>query len=161
MSANSTHMRGEENPVDVDKNFRKAISADITPKEAFKSIANVSKWWTSHFKGNTVKLNSTFRLSFGENWFAFKVVESIPGKKLVWLVTDCYMPWLDNEKEWKGTRVVWSISEGKNGTRIEMTHVGLVPAVECYDTCKVGWDNYVGKSLPKLIETGMGVLFDD
>jgi len=44
MSANPSHTGGEENPVDLDKNFRKAISADITPKEAFKNIANVSRW---------------------------------------------------------------------------------------------------------------------
>ena len=143
------------------QDYQKTITVRTSPKETFENITNVAGWWTSHFKGNTVKLDATFKLRFGDNWFSFKVVESIPGEKLVWLVTDCYMDWIKDKDEWKGTKIVWVLSEDKNGTRIEMTHVGLVPSVECYKTCNLGWNNYIGKSLLKLIETGNGELFDD
>lgn len=141
--------------------YHKTISAKITPEEAFTYITDVSHWWTSHFKGKTSRLNDTFNLTFGENTFSFKVIESIPGEKLVWLVTDCNMPWLTDKKEWKGTNLVWNIAKKTDKTTITFTHIGLVPEVECYDICNIGWNNYIGKSLPSLIETGKGILFDD
>jgi hypothetical protein len=143
------------------KDYHKGITAKITSEEAFKNIANVAGWWTSHFKGNTANVNDTFRVTFGENWFSFKVIESVPNKRSVWLCTDCSMVWLNNRNEWKGTKIVWEISEYKNGIKIDMTHVGLVSSTECYGTCSIGWENYIGESLPKLIKTGKGVLFDD
>lgn len=86
----------------------------------------------------------------------FKVIEAIPYKNLVWLVRECYLAWLNDKTEWKGTKVVWDISEGNKTTRIEMTHLGLVPGVECYKDCEAGWNQYVGESLPRLLTTGEG-----
>ncbi len=90
----------------------------------------------------------------------FKVIDSIPFKKLTWLVTDCYLDWLNNKTEWTGTKLVWKISEKNNETKVEMTHVGLVPDMECYNDCQAGWNQYAGESLPKLIATGKGVIFE-
>jgi hypothetical protein len=71
------------------------------------------------------------------------------------------MPWLKDTIEWKNTKIVFEIPEGKNQTRIDMTHVGLVPGVECYSVCEVGWNQYVGESMPELLAAGKGILFDD
>jgi hypothetical protein len=65
------------------------------------------------------------------------VVEVVPNKKWVWLVTDGQMLWLKDTTEWKNTQIVFEISEGKQQTRIDMTHIGLVPAVECYKSAKM------------------------
>ena len=90
----------------------------------------------------------------------FKVTESVPYKKLVWLVTDCYLDWLNDKTEWKDTKIVWNISKENKSTKIEMTHVGLVPGIECYNDCEAGWNQYVGESLPKLISAAKGILFE-
>ena len=76
----------------------------------------------------------------------------------MWQVTDCNLDRLHDKKEWNGTTVVWDISSDDGGTtRVHMTHVGLVPGVECYDECKRGWDFCVGKSLQKLLAEGTGL----
>lgn len=77
------------------------------------------------------------------------------------ITTNCYMPWLKDKTEWKNTKIVFEISEGKKHTRIDMTHVGLVPGVECHNVCEVGWNQYFGESIPELLATGKGILFDD
>jgi len=143
------------------RNYHNSMTVKITAIEAFKHITNVSRWWTIHFKGKTSNINDEFTLRFGENWFFFRVTESIPGKKLVWQVLDCEMVWLNDRKEWKDTKIVWDISENEDGTIIDLTHIGLVPSAECYEVCNTGWHNYFSKSLPSLIETGKGILFDD
>jgi hypothetical protein len=37
-----------------------------------------------------------------------------------------------------------------------MTHVGLVPDIECYDMCSQGWDYLILKSLLNLITENKG-----
>ncbi len=140
------------------RDYHKTIMVKITPEEAFNNITNVAGWWTNSFKGSARKLNDVFDVTFGETKVTFKVIEAVPCKKLVWLVTDCNLHWLKNKTEWNGTKIVWEISEEKNATRINMMHLGLLPGIECYNDCEAGWDHYAGESLPKLITTGKGVL---
>ena len=143
-----------------EENYHKTITVKATAQEAFKSITDVTGWWNAdrnNLEGSTASLNDVFRIDWGgDTWVSFKVMESDPGKKLVWLVTDCYLDFVKDEKEWKGTKVVWELSKDKNGTRIDLTHVGLVPSVECYNECNAGWTKHIGNSLLKLIESGRG-----
>ena len=142
------------------QDYKKTFSANVTSKEAFENIVNVGDWWTKSFKGSAKKLNDEFDVTFGKTNVNIKVTESVPYSKLVWLVTDCYLDWLDNKTEWKDTKIVWNITEENDFTKIEMTHVGLVPELECYKDCEAGWNQYTGESLPKLIATGKGVIFE-
>ena len=38
-----------------------------------------------------------------------------------------------------------------------MTHVGLVPGIECYEDCEKGWDFYIKESLFKFLTEGKGL----
>ncbi len=143
------------------KDYRKSFITKATPKKVFENIVNVGDWWTSSFKGSAKNLNDEFDVTMGKTTVSFKVSESVPYKKLVWLVTDCHLDWLNDKKEWKGTKIVWNISEENNSAKVEMTHVGLVPGIECYKDCEAGWNQYTGESLPQLIETGAGKIFED
>jgi hypothetical protein len=143
-----------------DQDYQKSFTVNVTAKEAFANIVNVSDWWTSSFKGSAENLNDEFDETFGKTTVNFKVIESIPFKKLIWKVTDCCLDWLNNKTEWKDTVIVWNISSEKNKTKIKMTHVGLVPGIECYNDCEAGWNQYAGESLPALIATGKGIIFE-
>jgi len=142
------------------QDYHKSITVPVGSAEVFKNIIKVSDWWTNTFKGSAGKVDDVFKVSFGKTKVDFKVKEIIPDKKIVWQVTDCYLDWINNKSEWKGTEIVWEISEKNNRSKIDMTHIGLIPGIECYKDCETGWNQYVGESLPKLIETGKGVIFD-
>jgi hypothetical protein len=139
------------------QNYQCSIAADFTPSEAFESISRVNEWWVRDIDGSTEKLNDVFTVHFGETFVNFKVTESIPGKKIVWDVTDCYLPWLKDKTEWNGTSVVFEISTLGDETQVTMTHVGLVPEVECYAGCEAGWNKYFKGSLFKLLTERAGV----
>lgn len=143
------------------QDYHKRITTTASAEEAFTKISSVSMWWTANFKGSAKNLNDIFTMQFGENTFTLQVVEVVPNKKLVWQVTDCHMPWLKDTTEWKNTQIVFEISEEKHQTSIDMTHIGLIPEVECYNVCKIGWNQYIGQSIPELLTTGKGILFDD
>ena len=139
------------------QNYTAIIEVKATAEKAFKSINNVSEWWSENLEGWSHKLNDVFTIHFSENNFVtHKIVDFVAGKKVVWQVTDCYLEWLADKKEWQNTKMSFEISTKDNSTQINFTHIGLVPEVECYDMCVKGWDQYVKGSLFKLITEGNG-----
>ncbi len=139
------------------KNYHTTIKVNASQEEAMKKIAQVNRWWAKNFKGKAEKLNDKFSVHFGETFVDFQISELIPNKKVVWKVTDCNLDWIINKKEWNGTEVVFEISENINSTQINFTHVGLVPGVECYSDCEVGWNGHITNSLVKHINEGKGM----
>jgi hypothetical protein len=139
------------------QNYHCSITANVTAKEAFEGINNVSEWWTKNLEGASQNLDDVFTVRFGKTFVTFKIVEAVPDKKVVWECTDCYLDWLNDKTEWKGTKLVWEVSTQDNATQIDMTHMGLVPEIECYDNCVKGWDFYVKQSLFKLLTEHKGL----
>ncbi len=139
------------------KDYHNYVTAAVSAKEAFEKINNVSKWWTGSFNGKSQTPGDTFSVSFGETFVDFKIDEVVPDRKIVWKVTDCNLHWIEDKKEWKNTKIVWDISGDGKSTKIDMTHVGLIPEAECYNDCKKGWNFYVGESLFKLLTENKGL----
>jgi Activator of Hsp90 ATPase homolog 1-like protein len=139
------------------QDYTASILVRATADKAFKSINEVAAWWTENIEGSSEKLNDVFIVHFGEAFVTMKIVESVPDKRVVWNVTDCYLHWLADKEEWKNTRIVFDISAEGDSTRIQFTHVGLTPQAECYDSCVKGWDQYIKDSLAKLIKEGKGL----
>jgi hypothetical protein len=133
------------------------MTVNAAAQEVFKSINSVSKWWTDDLEGSSQKLNDEFTVHFGEVHVSTqKVVELIPGKKVVWLVTDSKLNFIKNQQEWNNTTISFELSDHGNKTQINFTHLGLVPAIECYKDCTKGWDYYIKGSLLKLLTEGKG-----
>jgi hypothetical protein len=83
-----------------------------------------------------------------------QVTEFVPGKKVVWHVTEAELTFVKDKTEWIGTDIVFEIA-GKDGkTELRFTHVGLVPAFECYGGCSGAWGALVDGNLRNLITTG-------
>jgi len=138
------------------QNYHTSITAPVAAKDAYAGIADVSAWWAKNFEGSALKLGDKFTVRFGDTWVDFAITEAIPGKKSVWTVTDCHLPWLEDKKEWNGTYVVWDLEPHGSATQINMTHVGLTPEVPCYQDCKKGWTGHIQGSLLNLLSGGKG-----
>lgn len=139
------------------QDYNYVITTSIPAMEALDAISRVPEWWASDFEGNSQKLGDEFTVRFGEVSVNFRIVEFVPGKKAVWLVTDCNLGWLKDTREWKGTKIDWEVSRNNHSTQIRMTHVGLIPGLECYNDCKEGWNFHLGESLVRLITEGIGI----
>ena len=140
------------------KNFNSSCSAEISAVDATKKISNVAEWWGITFTGNSEKQNDRFVVKMsGDSFFNFTVAEMIPGKKVVWLVTDCNMPWYTDKKEWANTKLVFDVTESNGVSEVNFTHEGLTPGVECYNDCAPGWTHWIKTSLSSYLTTGKGV----
>jgi hypothetical protein len=115
----------------------------------------VRGWWQGEFEGSTNKLNDEFTYRFGDIHFSKqKIVEFIPGKKVVWLVTESELNFVKDKNEWNGTTIIFDIAEQDNKTQLRFTHAGLVPKIECYGDCSNAWEQLIQQSLFSLITTG-------
>jgi hypothetical protein len=139
------------------KDINSRISAKISASDAMKKISHVPEWWGVNFSGDSEKQNDKFVVKMGgDSFFDFTVAELIPDKRVVWLVTDCYMPWYVDKKEWANTKLIFDLSEDNGVTMLHFTHEGLTPEVACFNDCNKGWNHWITRSLLSYFTTGKG-----
>ena len=139
------------------QDFTTTLLVDQSPKEVFDAINNVRGWWSEEIEGSTEKLNDEFTYHYQDvHRCKMRLIEVVPDKKVVWLVLDNYFNFTKDKSEWKGTKVIFEISQQGAQTQIHFTHQGLVPEYECYDICFNAWTQYIQQSLRSLITTGKG-----
>jgi len=141
------------------QNFTTTFTVDQTPQEAFAAINNVRGWWSGEIEGGTGKLGDEFTYRYQDlHYSKQKLTELIPGKKVVWLVSDARLNFTKDKSEWTGTEITFEISEKGGKTEIRFTHLGLVPEAECFNACSNAWGFYINGSLRSLIATGKAQL---
>jgi Activator of Hsp90 ATPase homolog 1-like protein len=134
-----------------------AFTVDQSPDGVFDAVNNVRGWWSGEIDGRTDKLGAEFTYRYKDvHRSTQKITELVPGKKVVWHVVDSYIDFVEDKTEWNGTDVVFEIGKKAGKTELRFTHVGLAPAIECYENCSSAWSFYINGSLRSLITTGKG-----
>ena len=141
----------------TEQNLTMSFVVDQWPEEVFDAVTNVRDWWTGEIKGKSAKVGDEFTFRYEDiHTSRQRVVEAVPGKRIVWLVTEANLTFADNPAEWVGTRIVFDIAKKGMKTELRFTHEGLVPSCDCYGACNEGWTFYIEGSLRKLITAGKG-----
>ena len=144
-----------------DESYRTTLVVDATPDRAFEAINDVRGWWSQDVDGRTDTVGAEFAYRGNQDGAnvhraRIRVTELVPGQRVAWHVLDNWMSFIDDQAEWKDTRIVFEISQTGGGTEIRFSHLGLVPAYECFDVCFDAWTFFVQSSLRALIATGHG-----
>lgn len=148
---------GQKPTANSQKDYSSVFAVNASAHDAFTSINNVTKWWTENLEGDSKKLNDVFTVRFDDVHVSTqKLVEVVPDKKVVWLVTDSKLNFISDKQEWTNTKISFEITEKDNKTQVRFMHHGLVPDVECFDACSNAWSEYIQESLLPLIATGKG-----
>ncbi len=143
-----------------DKSYTTSFTVDQSPEVVFDAVNNVRAWWSGEFEGGTGKLGDVFTYRYKDiHYSKQEVTELIPGKRVAWGVLEATLSFVTDKTEWAGTTIAFDIARRGGKTEVVFTHVGLKPAVECYDTCSDSWTSLIQGSLKQLIETGKTELF--
>jgi hypothetical protein len=133
------------------KNFTTTIEVSNAPHNVFTAITDdVAKWWGGKdLEGSSKKLNDEFIINHpGAHYSKQKVVDIIQDKKIIWLVTESVLDWLQKDKqEWTNTKMIFEIVPKGDRTLLNFTHEGLVPEKECYALCHEGWNTVIKEYL--------------
>jgi hypothetical protein len=145
------------NVINKNENFTYGFDTSKTPENVFRLLLDIEQWW-SGLHGETIKGESkkvgdefTFEAGGGAHYSKQKLIELIPGKSVVWAVTDSKLNFLSDTREWTNTKIRFDISTEEDHTRVTFTHEGLVPQIECYKGCSGEWPKYLQKLKQKLI----------
>jgi hypothetical protein len=139
------------------KAFTTSFTVDQSAREVFDAINNVRGWWSGEIEGSTDKLGAEFTYRYkGLHRSTQKITELVQGKKVIWHVLEARLNFVKDKTEWNGTDVVFEIARKGDKTELRFTHVGLVPAFQCYGDCSGAWGFYINDSLRRLITTGKG-----
>jgi hypothetical protein len=138
-------------------NFTTTLLVDQSPKEVFNAVNKPQNWWSGEIEGSSAQLNDEFSYRYKDIHFSKqRVVEMIPNQKVVWLVTDSSLNYTEDVNEWTGTKISFEITEKDGKTELRFSHIGLVPEIECFDSCSGAWTQLVRQSLASLITSGQG-----
>jgi hypothetical protein len=109
----------------ITANYTVAIDLEKSPDYVFNHLIDLKNWWPEDFAGENIKLNSEFVLTMGESHFSKnKVIEFVPKKKVVWLVTESIRK-TDNF-DWTGTKMIFELTPVGGNTLLEFTYDGVV-----------------------------------
>jgi hypothetical protein len=140
-----------------DQSLTLTFSVEQSPEQVFHAVNNVRAWWSGEIDGDTDRLGAEFTYRYKDvHRSTQKITEFVRAKKVMWHVADAELNFVRDRNEWNGTDIVFEIAEKGDKTELRFTHVGLVPAFECYGGCSGAWGFYVGDSLRSLITTGKG-----
>jgi hypothetical protein len=119
-------------------------------------LLQVPQWWSGLYeetiKGESQRVNDefSFKAGGGAHFSKQKLEELLPDKRIVWKVTDSNLSFLNRTDEWTGTTISFDIAEEGGKTKVTFTHHGLVPHIECYDSCAGAWTQYMKNLEEKL-----------
>jgi len=140
------------------QDFSTTVWLDQSPTRVYNTILDVRAWWSGlhgeSFEGSSAKLGDEFRFVAGGGMHdtTQKLVELVPDKKVVWLVTNANLSFVNKTDEWKDTHISFDISEEAGRTKVVFTHIGLVPTFQCYDSCAPAWTQYIQEQLTAALQ---------
>ena len=132
------------------QNFQYSFISTKKANEVFDFLINPENWWMGIYgetiEGNSQNLNDefSFKAGGGMHYSNQKLLAFETNKKVVWLVTESNLSFLENTNEWTGTKICFELEQqDKDSIKITFTHDGLIPQIECYDQCTNGWTKYL------------------
>ena len=141
----------------MNDDFTAAFAVDQSPRDVFDAINNVRGWWGKEVEGSNDRVGDEFTFRVQDiHLSTLRVVERVPNAKVMWLVLENHMNFVEDQSEWVGTTISFAIARNGDQTEVRFAHQGLVPQFECFAVCSNAWGSLMHSSLPKLITTGTG-----
>jgi uncharacterized protein YndB with AHSA1/START domain len=133
--------------------YQRQLLLSASPDTVYRALSTqdgLRSWWTETCDiVEAVDGLASFR--FGQKSKIMRVERLDPQREVRWVCVGG----VTRHDEWIGTKIVFRLSADGDRTRLDFEHIGLVPALECFEVCERGWNHFMD-SLKNLVETGQG-----
>lgn len=133
----------------TNKSFQYSFTTSKSASDVFAHVINPNNWWVGLYgetiEGKSKGINDEFSFKAGDgvHYSNQKLIELETNKRIVWLVTESNLSFLKNTNEWAGTKICFEIENTGTKTKLTFTHLGLLPDIECYESCSGAWTLYL------------------
>ncbi|PHN02512.1 SRPBCC family protein [Flavilitoribacter nigricans] len=138
------------------KDFVYSFISSGSPEKIFELLPEIESWWSGLYE-ETISGESgaigdefSFLAGGGAHYSKHRLVELVPGQKIVWEVIESNLSFLTKSDEWVGTHIRFDLEPEGSNTRVTFTHQGLTPKFECYGNCSDAWTRYLENLEKKL-----------
>ena len=138
----------------MDTNYSKDLTIKAAPAAVYAALTTTegcSAWWAP--ATGSAADGGELRFTFGDPTapLVLRVAADGLATQVDWHVTACQLV-----PDWVGTTVTFVLVPGEDGTTdLRFRHVGLTPRLECFDSCRAGWEQFL-PSLRDYAESGTG-----
>jgi uncharacterized protein YndB with AHSA1/START domain len=139
----------------ADSDYSRELTIQAPPDRLFDAVATLDGlrgWWTPRASG-TESLGGEIRLAFEglDEHIDLQVIAWRRPVEVEWRVVEHTAL-----EDWNGTTIRFLLSaRGPKSCSVAFRHLGLSPALSCYDACEAGWEHFLG-SLATFVERGQG-----
>ncbi len=148
---------------DSDTDYQAVVLFDASPEvvfDALTTVAGLAGWWApvsgSGAEGGELRFvfSGAARLEgliLAEDLLLIHVDHAQRPSTVRWTVMECnFLP------DWVGTRPCFELTPRETGgCTLRFRHRGLTPQLECFSSCRAGWDHHLA-SLHDYVEYGQG-----
>ncbi len=139
------------------QDFSLTLSFDASPEVVYAAILDTRTWWSGQIDGATDAVGAEFRYRYTRMHDSTQQVrELVPGRRVVWHVTEAHISFVADPAEWRGTDIVFELEPDGAATRLHFRHVGLSPSFTCFDACSSGWTALITQNLKGRVTSGQG-----
>ncbi|MDB4957176.1 MAG: hypothetical protein JWO36_4745 [Myxococcales bacterium] len=121
--------------------------------DAITSRSGLQGWWTPLVDGaGELGTEWVFGFEGVDEQIVMRIDETQTAERVRWTcVRHSGLP------DWNGTEIVFDLVEhGPDACDLRLRHLGLTPALECFDSCQLGWDHFLA-SISAFVESGTGM----
>ena len=145
---------------ETSSSYQKSVEIKSNLQAVFHAITNrIDQWW-GQVDHQPNALNQVFKVSFGEAFWRFRVIQFEPLVEVIWQCIESnqvHGEMMGIKEEWLDTTLHWEVkSEMGNSITVHFIHNGLTPDLHCYQVCRDAWDFFTGESLKELLEKDTG-----
>jgi uncharacterized protein YndB with AHSA1/START domain len=150
----AAYLREARRFVAGDADYARRIPIEAPRERVFDALATpegLRGWWTPDIGGDA----DDIELRFGSERIVMHVDEARRPEALHWTCVEH-----TGHREWESTELAFElVPDGTERCIVHFRHMGLVPALGCYEVCERGWDSFLAGSLVGLVEVGRGAPF--
>lgn len=138
--------------------YTREIIVSNTPHAAYRALTSeFDKWWTE-CSGPVIAVGDEVTFRFDPTYWKMRATKLVPNESVELKCIEAHhihegLP-ASIRKEWEGTILKWHIQQQGDCTKISFIHEGLIPSLNCYEICEMGWDHFFVNSLKKYLDSG-------